>query len=206
MTTHNAASDRVIRPAPKPSLRVRWTNASWLLRAALITGGVVAMPVIAFIITFAVNMGRVVVGNAQPGPVTAAWRTVSLDSITAAGMVAADTLGPVPAILDSLVPQWQDRENSVYPHLIVKATALHGGDVAIVLNPKFYEVVSPEDQAARVNEMRESWRFVLATSGASWPTDGTYPAPRVIVYRLVSEGPPPRFAIVAFGDSAAHTL
>ncbi|MGI8547199.1 MAG: hypothetical protein ACR2M1_07675 [Gemmatimonadaceae bacterium] len=170
----------------------------------MIAGIVAALPVIAFAVVFAVNLGRVAVGGAQPGPVAAAWTSVNLDSVTAAGMVAADTLGPVPAILDSLVPQWSEMENKAYPHLIVRATPLHGGDVAVVLNPTFYQVVSAADQAARVAEMRESWRFVLATSGVQWPTDGSYIAPRVIVYRLINEGPPPRFALMAFNDSTTH--
>ena len=191
-------------PKRRPTLRVRWRNASWWQRTAVLAGAVVALPVIAFGIVFAVNVARVLTG-AQPGSVTTAWRSVDLDSLTAQALVRADTLGPIPPVLDSLVPAWQANENRVYPHLIVKATPLHGGDVAVVLNPVFYQVVTPADQAARVAAMRESWRFVLANSGVSWPTDGSYPAPRVIVYRLEAAQLTPRFAIVAFPDSASFT-
>ena len=195
-----------VMPRGRPSLRTRWRNAPWWQRMGVILGtGILLLPC-AFVAVFVTNCARVVLGDASAMTMGTAWASVNLDSVAAAGMVAADTMASVPPILDSLASAWRDRENTVYPYLILRATPLPGGDVAIVLNPVFYHIVTPRDQAARVAEMREAWRFILANSGVPWPTDGTYPPPQVFVYRLIDSGPPAHFELVTFHDSTARPL
>ena len=201
-----AHSPKRVMPRGRPSIRTRWRNAAWWQRTGVILGtGVLLLPC-AFVAVFVTNCVRVALGDASTMPMGSAWGSVNLDSVTAAGLVAADTMAAVPPILDSLASAWRDRENTIYPYLILRATPLPGGDVAIVLNPVFYRIVTPRDQAARVAEMREAWRFILANSGLPWPTDGTYPAPQVFVYRLIDPGPPAHFEVVAFRDSTARPL
>lgn len=122
---------------------------------------------------------RVRWGDLQHVSVADAWRpVVNIDSMAIGALQEiaqrprTDLQGRLPApapILDTLAHAWSRYENGLMPFLIVAARPRWSGDLDVVLNPGFYELVPEDARWLWYQDMADRWRVILATGAAEWP-------------------------------------
>lgn len=160
--------------------------------------GVTAVLLAAFGVLVLINYARVLYGPDRALTVAQAWSgAVDLDSLAVQGAretARAATQAP-PPILDILRTQWVHEVNHLYPALIVGSRALPSGDLLLVFNPMAYDIFDPDARFLLVRQLADSWRAVLATGGAPWPSG--YQPGVVVLRRDTTAGSSPRVFVTA---------